>query len=203
MAGCYRMTAVSSLLQVGLLLLLLGRNSSRPSEKCTSGTACQPTRPPVVLSKCFKLSRFCFTTSVTSQLYNFTSLDLDTFRGQQRKPLRSSSSFILHLLVLPWSLLFCPSLYQICSQGWIFQQPFVSPKKLVYTSDEFKLLPFVRVVVLWPDAQPEAESLVFIKTAFRKSFRIVSHLEKVLLATLANHWWSWIALKRGIKTVHR
>lgn len=101
MAVCYRMTAVSSLLQVGLLLLLLGRNSGRPSEKCTSGTACQPTRPPVVLSKCFKLSRFYFTTLVTYQLYNFTSLDLYTFRSQQRKPLRSSSSFIflcfLHL----------------------------------------------------------------------------------------------------------
>lgn len=54
MAVCYRVTALSSLFQVCLLLLLLNRNSGRPSEKCVGGASCRATRPPVVLSKPFK-----------------------------------------------------------------------------------------------------------------------------------------------------
>ncbi|KAM9351808.1 lysosomal phospholipase A and acyltransferase [Symphorus nematophorus] len=50
MAAWHRITAFSSLLQVGLLLLLLSvRSSGRPLEKCPGDKSCQPPRPPVVL----------------------------------------------------------------------------------------------------------------------------------------------------------
>lgn len=59
MAAWHRITAFSSLLQVGLLLLLLSaRSCGRPLEKCPGDKSCQPPRPPVVLSKCFHQ---CFT----------------------------------------------------------------------------------------------------------------------------------------------
>lgn len=191
MAVCYRMTAVSSLLQVGLLLLLLGRNSGRPSEKCSSGTACQPTRPPVVLSKCFKLSRFCFTTLVTCQLYNFT-MDVYTFRRQQRKPLRSSSSFIflcfLHLFYFSHRCI-----RSVVEAG--FFSSLLSVAKIRFTrqtNSNFYILAEHPVVPLnlTPNLRLKVHLcgwLVFLKTAFRKSFRVIYHLEKVLLATLANH----------------
>ncbi|XP_075962714.1 lysosomal phospholipase A and acyltransferase [Anarhichas minor] len=45
-----RVTALSSLLRVGLLLLLFStRSSGRPQDKCLGDKSCQPTRPPVVL----------------------------------------------------------------------------------------------------------------------------------------------------------
>ncbi|XP_029290708.1 lysosomal phospholipase A and acyltransferase [Cottoperca gobio] len=50
MVAWHRITALSSLLQVGVLLLLLSaRSSGRPQQKCLGGKACQPPRPPVVL----------------------------------------------------------------------------------------------------------------------------------------------------------
>ncbi|KAK5902766.1 hypothetical protein CesoFtcFv8_007993 [Champsocephalus esox] len=50
MAAWHRITALSSLLQVGLLLLLFStRSSGRTLEKCLGGKSCQPPRPPVVL----------------------------------------------------------------------------------------------------------------------------------------------------------
>ncbi|KAL3062018.1 hypothetical protein OYC64_010024 [Pagothenia borchgrevinki] len=50
MAAWHRITALSSLLQVGLLLLLFSaRSSGRTLEKCLGGKSCQPLRPPVVL----------------------------------------------------------------------------------------------------------------------------------------------------------
>ncbi|XP_034061756.1 phospholipase A2 group XV [Gymnodraco acuticeps] len=50
MAAWHRITALSSLLQVGLLLLLFStRSSGRTVEKCLGGKLCQPPRPPVVL----------------------------------------------------------------------------------------------------------------------------------------------------------
>lgn len=53
MAGWYRITAVSSLLQVGLILLLLSAwSTGMPQERCINDKTCEPQRPPVVLSKC-------------------------------------------------------------------------------------------------------------------------------------------------------
>ncbi|XP_058502608.1 group XV phospholipase A2 [Solea solea] len=50
MAGRYRITALSSLLLLGVLLLLSAAHSSaKPLEKCPGGKSCQPPRPPVVL----------------------------------------------------------------------------------------------------------------------------------------------------------
>lgn len=50
MAACHWVTASSTLLRVGVLLLLLSaRSSGRPSEKCVGDNSCQPSRPPVVL----------------------------------------------------------------------------------------------------------------------------------------------------------
>ncbi|KAF7660139.1 hypothetical protein LDENG_00287370 [Lucifuga dentata] len=50
MASWYRITPVSALLQVGLLLFLLSAwSSEKPLEKCTSDKSCSPQRPPVVL----------------------------------------------------------------------------------------------------------------------------------------------------------
>ncbi|CAK6973229.1 group XV phospholipase A2 [Scomber scombrus] len=50
MAGWQRITARSSLLPVGLLLLLLAvRSDGKPLEKCGGDKSCQPQRPPVVL----------------------------------------------------------------------------------------------------------------------------------------------------------
>ncbi|KAM7396230.1 hypothetical protein PAMP_019287 [Pampus punctatissimus] len=50
MAGWHRITAASSLLQVGLLLLLLSvQTTGRPLEKCDGDKSCQTQRPPVVL----------------------------------------------------------------------------------------------------------------------------------------------------------
>ncbi|XP_034735476.1 phospholipase A2 group XV [Etheostoma cragini] len=50
MAAWHRITALSLLLQVGLLLLLLSAGSSgKPLEKCLDGKPCSPPRPPVVL----------------------------------------------------------------------------------------------------------------------------------------------------------
>lgn len=136
MAVCYRMTAVSSLFQVGLLLLLLGRNSGRPSEKCTSGTSCQPTRPPVVLSKCFKHSWFCLITLVTYQLHNFSSLDICTFRRQQspsewnRCALHHPSSRLTLFLLFP------PR--QTNSNSFTFWPDCPSKKQLFAQPDELK-----------------------------------------------------------------
>lgn len=193
MAVCYRMTAVSSLLQVGLLLLLLGRNSGRPSEKCTSGTACQPTRPPVVLSKCFKLSRFCFTTLVTYQLYNFTSLDLYTFRRQQRKPLRSSSSFIFlcffNLFYFARRCIrsavkagFFSSLLSV-TKNWFTRQ----------TNSNFYLFSELFPFDLTPNLRLKIDLcgwLVFIKSAFRKPFRIYLSFRKGTFGHFVHHWQS-------------
>lgn len=50
MAGWRRITALSSLIGVGLLLLVsCGRSDGRPLEKCSADGPCQPKRPPVVL----------------------------------------------------------------------------------------------------------------------------------------------------------
>ncbi|KAM3609277.1 uncharacterized protein V6R79_012127 [Siganus canaliculatus] len=50
MAAWHRITAFSSLLRAGLLLLLLSAQSrGRPTEKCLGDKSCPPPRPPVVL----------------------------------------------------------------------------------------------------------------------------------------------------------